>query len=464
MFDWENEEEEQNVNEAVQRFEAQLEQGEVGFFDSDKWEAIIDHYMVSGNYSKAEKAVDLALEFYPFQVLFKVRKAQTLSAVGKLKEAIELLDEVEQLEHLNADIILTKAAIFSQLRDSKRAIVLYKKALDLVDPEERDDLYLDLASEYAQIRNYSEAIKVLQEAMKHNPLNEGALYEMAFCFDQMGNNELAVKIYTEFLAENPFSFTAWYNIGNTYTKMELFDKSIEAYEFSLSINNRFSPAYFNKGNAELNIGLYNDALHSFEMCVELDGPDPLAFCYIGEAYEHLEILDKAREFYQKSIDIAPLLGEAWLGLGIIKDLEGHSLEALPFIEKALELEPEMDGFFHVYAGALENVERIDDAKLAYIKTLEINPENEDAFFDYSDFLTEHFPKEAKLFIEDTLESTPQLYMILAYVNLLWNEGSKESAISFLMSLQQKSMDLAKEIFIRYPELLNEQELVLLFPN
>ena len=56
--------------------------------------------------------------------------------------------------------------------------------------------------------------------------------------------------------------------------------------------------------------------------MELDGEDPIALCYIGECYEQLNELEAAKEYYLKSIELAPMLPDAWLGLGIIEDLQG----------------------------------------------------------------------------------------------------------------------------------------------
>ena len=253
MFDWEEDGFESHLNEDVQRFEEQLEANNLGFFDSDRLEAVIDHYIMNGVYSKGEAAADLGIQQYPYYTLFRVRLAQAMSGQGKLKEALVVLDDAERMDPMLMEIKLTKATIFSQLRDSKRAVNFYRAALELAENEEKDEIYLDLATELEQLQDFNGAIKVLEEAMHLNPNNEGALYEMAFCFDQLGDNEKAIITYARFLDENPYSFTVWYNLGNTYTKAEKFADAITAYEYCIAINDRFSPAYFNMGNAQLTL-------------------------------------------------------------------------------------------------------------------------------------------------------------------------------------------------------------------
>ena len=74
MFDWEDEASENHLNEDLVRFESQLAANAIGFYDSDRLEAIIDHYLINGNYTKAEAAADVGFQQYPFTPCFKCAK------------------------------------------------------------------------------------------------------------------------------------------------------------------------------------------------------------------------------------------------------------------------------------------------------------------------------------------------------------------------------------------------------
>lgn len=459
MYDWEDEPQDFNLNEELEKFEAELNADSVGFYDSDRFEAIVDHYLIAANYSKAAQAAQLAFQQYPFHALFIVRRAQALSGMGNLKEGLHLLADAEKMEGPSLESVLTKAAIFSQLRDSKQAIRLYKQALELADQEDKDEIFLDLATELEQLRDYSGAIEVLEKAMKCNPKNEGALYELAFCFDQLGDYRRAVKSYTDFLDDNPYSFTAWYNLGNTFSKEDKFPDAITAYEYCLAINDQFAPAYFNLGNALLSNDQHNQAIECFQKCLDLDGDDALTLCYIGEAYEQLEELDTSWDYYQKSVSLAPGLAEAWLGLGIVMDLRGKSQEALSYIERAIELEPAMDGYYHVYASALENCGRIEDAEKAYLACLELDPENEDGYLDYVDFLCEHDFPRARPFVEQYIQEHPKFFTILPMIYINWLTNRLHEAKLILTECFSRDPEATRGIFDRYTELAEVAELV-----
>ena len=47
------------LNQDIQQFEAHLFGETLGFIDSDRLEAVIDHYLVSGDFLKAKKASEI---------------------------------------------------------------------------------------------------------------------------------------------------------------------------------------------------------------------------------------------------------------------------------------------------------------------------------------------------------------------------------------------------------------------
>ena len=78
------------------------------------------------------------------------------------------------------EVLLSKASVFSQLKDTKNAIKYFKGAIIEAAPEDRDEIYLDLAMEYQNNDEYQLAINVLIEAVNANKSNEGAIYELAY--------------------------------------------------------------------------------------------------------------------------------------------------------------------------------------------------------------------------------------------------------------------------------------------
>lgn len=467
MFDDEEEDafNDKNLNEELARFEA-FEKGEpFGFLDSDRWEMLIDHFLMNGQYNNALLCAEEALTQFSYNNVFKLRLAQCYSAIGKLKESINLLTEIERLGVDSFELLLTKASVFSQLKDSKNAIRYFTAALASASKEERDEIYLDLAVEYENSGNYKAALKVLKEAVQSNPNNEAAIYEIAFCYDHLGEFQNSIKCYSDFIDENPYSFTAWYNLGNAYSKLEDFDKAIWAYDYCILINDDFGPVYFNIANAYLAKEKFTKAIENFHKCIELDGDDPVALCYIGECHEQIDELELAKMFYKRSLELAPLLPDAWLGLGIIEDLEGRTREGISLIRKASELDPENAGIFHVLAGAYEKIEEIDEANECYELSLALDPDDEECLTNYITLISKESEIEALKYLNsfEEIEQDNRIIPILR-INLLWGLGKKTEAIHLFKECLEKNKAKALDLFVINPSLKNVPELVLLADN
>ncbi len=449
-----------NLGEDLTLFENFLKGDSLGFIDSDRLEAIIDHYLINNQYSKAKLAAEHGISQFSFSTIFYLRKAQAISALGELKEALHILSKIEKLEYPTCEFQLTKASIFSQLKDSKNAIKYFTDALRLSEPEDKDEIYLDLAMEYENAGDFKNAVSVLKEAIAYNANNEGAIYEIAFCYDQLGEYENAIKCYSDFIDENPYSFTAWYNLGNAFSKLEKFDDAVWAYDYCIVINEEFGPVYFNLGSTYLTLEKYKLAIECFDKCMELDGEDPVALSYMGECYEQLNELDKAKECYHKSIELAPMLPDSWLGLGIIKDLEGDTEEALTLLNKAAQLDPENAGIYHVLAGAYEKMDDIEQADEYYQLSLALDPTDEECLTDYIELLTNNSLKEAYVYLQEfnTKIGGNAIGPVLE-VHVLWLMGRKQEALNLFVMCAEKNKEKAKEIFTLNPELLNVQEFV-----
>lgn len=463
MFDDEEDDfYEGNLNEDLENFESYLKGGSIGFLDSDRLEALIDHYLINSQYSKAKACAEHAITQFSYNQVFHLRKAQAMSAMGQLKEALRILTQIEKMEAPSMEFLLTKASIFSQIRDSKNAIKFFREALAISEPEDRDEIYLDLAMEYENINDYRNAVMILKEAIKSNPHNEGAIYEIAFCYDQLGEYSSAIQCYSDYIDENPYSFTAWYNLGNAYSKTENFEKAIWAYDYCLLINEDFGPAYFNVGNAYMSQEKYHLAIENFHKCMEIDGDDPMALCYIGEAHEQLNELELARHFYRRSLELAPMLPDAWLGLGILEDLGGNTKEALVLIHKAAELDPENAGIYHVLAGAYEKIGDEQQAEEFYQLSLALDPTDEECLASYVELLKLRSLVNAKDYLQefgDQLESNKILDLLK--VDVLWMMGDQQEALELFKMCVARDKQKAKKIFEINPILAEVKDFVLL---
>ncbi|HOZ39827.1 MAG TPA: tetratricopeptide repeat protein, partial [Flavobacteriales bacterium] len=272
---------------SVERYEAMLNKNIDLFFDVEEFEHIIEHYLEANEPKKAKEVLDYAHRQHPGAPDLLFCEAHVLLNLGKLNKALEVLDTLGRMEPFNVDVHLHKAGIHSQLRNYRRAVEHYKRALDLAD-EGLDEIYLDLAFEYENLESIELAVDCLKKALEINPENEAVLYELSYCYELADAHQAAVAYFREFTNEHPYAFVAWYNLGAALARLERLEESNEALDLCMAIDDRFTSAYFAKARNMLLQGRYEDAVECYNETISIDGPQAVTFSYIGECFEKME--------------------------------------------------------------------------------------------------------------------------------------------------------------------------------
>ncbi|MCB0820716.1 MAG: hypothetical protein KDC13_08840, partial [Bacteroidetes bacterium] len=251
-------EENENNDLAVKRFEQMLRDNDEYFFDRDDLEQIVEHYILGNHHNKALKAISFATGQYPGSTYFLLRKSQLLSAEGRYKEALDLLDEVEIFEPGNPEIAITRGGIYSMLSLPEKSIEAYKNALRI--DRTFEEIYLFIAFEFENQGKYGKAARYLKRCLKLNPENESAIFEMSFCFEAAHKLDAGIRYFNEFLDENAYSKAAWYVMGQLLSKKQEYKKAVTAFDFATVIDEEFGAAWFNKANSLAAMESYEEAI------------------------------------------------------------------------------------------------------------------------------------------------------------------------------------------------------------
>ncbi len=461
MFDEEDEEGNDGLfndrfNSELDRFEKMLKEEDAYYFDAEILEQIVEHFIIKNQLKKGLKATEFAKNQHPSSNVFDLRKAQILSSTGQLKESLLILQSLEKIDPYNPEVFITKASVFSQLRDHTKAIKYFEKAIEIAEEfnylEDLEEIRFDLAMEYEGIHEYQKAIKVLSAILENTPDNEAAIYEIAYCYERIGNFDKCIEYYTKYIDNNPYSFTAWYNLGNIYFLKNNIEKALWAYDYSIVINDDFASAHFNMGNIFMQTNDYEKALKSYQKCAEIDNEDALTLSYLGEAYERLERYDEALDCYERSKEINPSIAEPWLGIGIILELQGESSQAINFIHQAVQIQPENSNFRLVLGEALYKADRYTEAETQLERALQLDASYSEAVILLAKIKMEFNLDEAIEFILG-LENLDDLDMgvKIFLVYLLWEIGQKTEALLIFKKAYLIDKGSAKTLFLHFPD-------------
>lgn len=464
MFDEEENEEDEGLFDArfkveLERFEEMLLEKTAYYFDAEILEQIIEHFIIQNQLKKGIKAANFGKKQHPSNSVFDLRKAQILSTTGQLKESLLILQNLEKSEPYNPEIFITKATVFSQLRDHSKAIKYFEKAIEISEEfnylEDLEEIRFDLAMEYESINNFQKAIRILSEILEKNHDHEAAIYEIAYCFERIGNFDECIQYYTRYIDNNPYSFTAWYNLGNIYFLKENIEKAIWAYDYSIIINEDFASAHFNLANIYMQTNDYEKALIAYQRCAELDPNDALTLSYLGEAYERLERYDEALDCYHRSKDMNGEIAEPWLGIGIILELRGEINQSLSYLEQAVLLQSDNANFRLVYGETLFKALRLTEAESELERAVQLDP-------DYSEAVVLLAKIKANFNLNESLDfilGLPNLYELdfevrIMLVALFWQLDQRTEALLLFKKEYLIEKDSAKTLFLYLPEAEN----------
>ena len=407
--------EEDQILALAKAFESMLAAGESRFFDHDDLEALIEHYLERGSIAKAQHVHRYASGLFPESLSLQLREAQILASNGKHVQAIPRLKNLLSFEPQNEEIHLTLANIYSQMHEHKLALQHFHALLRFADPDLRKDLHIDIALEHENLGEWKQAIRVLLEALKEDPSNETALYELAFCFDKEGRIQEAAIFYTKYLDDHPYSFAAWYNLGNAHQRMGKYKEAVDAYDFAIAIEDSFAPAYHQKAEALTAMERFGDALDVHRETLLIDAPQPSTFCNMGECLEHLGDLDEAQQYYRQCLDLDPNFLEAHVGLGVLADLRGEHDVALEHLAEALLLSPYHEDTLLMMSAVLKKMGRHEEADVCLVQILERNPKNTEAWeerVDNMQMLEAH--EQALQLLDNAFEHVPPTSSVLGY--------------------------------------------------
>ena len=103
-----------------------------------------------------------------------------------------------------------------------------------------------------------------------------------------------------------------------------------------------------------------------------------AASFAGFAYQQSGDLAQAERWFRTALQQDPTLATAWFGLAQTRLAQHRPEEAISYLQKAVELQPNADGYHNALGSALEQVSRRSDAIEEYKTELRLHPYQEGA--------------------------------------------------------------------------------------
>lgn len=448
-----------DVLEAVERFERMISTDKEVYFDVHQVENIFEFYLDKNLINQAERILAIGLKQHPHATSLKVKKAGILADNNQLNEALTLLYQVAPIESTNYEVFITMGWIKMRLGNIKNAIKDFHKAVDLAF-EEEEDILLEIAYNIHQEEIYDESIPFLRKLISKNPRHENGLFELAFALDKTGKRKESIKIYEQLLDVNPFSENGWYNIGILYNKEERFWEASQAYDFTIAINPVHSEAFFNKGNSLAYNGCFKEALEAYHEHISLSNDVLLTYQYIADCWEQMGNFEMAIRFYKLITKELPDNGDAWYGLGTSLMENGNFKEGLDAIDEAISKNPVNADYWFAHARGLFELDKAEDATRSLENGLNIDPEEFSGWielFKLKQNLNKNF--QADVFLQELKDQYPEVVAI-KYLAIIVNYkylNNTSEAINELKNATAICRDNLNTLLEELPELHEVKE-------
>ncbi|WP_103326986.1 tetratricopeptide repeat protein [Bacteroidetes bacterium endosymbiont of Geopemphigus sp.] len=360
-------------NSLVRRFEEMIELNDAFYFDPGECVEIITHYIDVLDFEYAQKALLHAKMQHPYHLDIRIKEAEVLLIFDKFSEAIEIIDQLNNIIPYHNDLIIVQAKYWSFMGDSLKAIDFYKRALK--ESDEENYICNNIGNEYLGIQDITKALYYFKKALHKHLSDEYAFYSCLQCFEELRSFVECIDFLKQHIDRNPYSHIAWFQLGLKYFKIKDYKRALEAFDYALVINDTFLSAYTCKARCFEQLDNFTSAIKVYKEGLHLEDSPALAYFNIGLCYNRLELPIEALEAFQQSIHGDPQLDKPWFESALIYEQMRYHQKALYYIDRAIELNNDSLVYWKRAAYLNIRLRNYREAIVAYRKMLTLEPKN-----------------------------------------------------------------------------------------
>ncbi len=376
------EDEDDDYQISLSKFESMLKTNKVLFFDSEEFEEIVLHYLDLGKPNLAKKALKLGLDQHPKSTGLKLVQVEMLVYEDKLDLADKMLNELFAIEPTNEEIYIQKANIYSKRGNNEKAIELLKEALKYTD--DLADVYNLIGMEYLFMDSLELAKENFIRCLEEDLDDQSALYNVVYCHEFLDQNQEAIDYLNKYIDLNPYSEIAWHQVGRLQYILKNYEQAVRAFEFSTYIDDEFIGAFMENGKALEKLKRYSEAIENYQKTLDLDDATSYALLRIGKCNERLGNKELAIQFYEKTVHEDPLLDKGWIAITDFYIRLKNYEKALFYVNKALEIDNQNKVYWKRFAAINLTIGNLEEAEFGYRKSIQFGDASLETWLYLSD--------------------------------------------------------------------------------
>lgn len=232
--------------------------------------------------------------------------------------------------------MLTVPAIAQETSIDELSSILTETSLNTNNILE-SQYYLMKGKNAVYLKQWDEALKLMDQAVKLDPTNREALVIGGDILYSQGKKKDALKYYKRGLSAGVEEPALLYKIGVTSLEMGDNKEAIEYFNRALNLSDKFAEAYVGRGDAKMKLEFYEAAIQDFSYALELN--PGLSEAYIGKGYSYTQQGNYYNGLQEltKALQLNPSSGIAYYYRGLTHIKSFNEKKACDDFTKAAEL-------------------------------------------------------------------------------------------------------------------------------
>ena len=219
-------------------------------------------------------------------------------------------------------------------------------------------------------------------------------YGLALALVGQERHEEGIAPCLAVLKEQPTMLEARYLLTIIYSHLKRIDDAVRELLICLDQNPTHTDAIRDLGKLHLSRNDYAAALPYLRRTTQISHTDTEALAGLALACEQLELLDEAREAYERLRLLKPNSAEVCVNLGRILTEIGEEAEAIDLYADAIQINPDYGNAYFNAGDLLYKMGYFDRAAETYLAGLEVDPANAMGFFTLGNCLVQTEAYEA----------------------------------------------------------------------
>lgn len=462
--DWDDDDDEDedvfqgDVDALVRDFESKLRNNfsarewlELYRFYASQFPAQTGHYRAD-TYIKV--ILETAINQFPYMPIFSLHLTEWLVRDQKFAKARTIINQALQYSPLDPALGFMQALIHSLQGNKIKA--LQELTVVLQNTGEEEDLLEDFLEISLYHSQFDLAMPILEKALDTGAEVSMILEKYIEKAEEGGLIDALIPMIQRIIDQDPYSAEAWYVLGSGYMAKGDHEQALKALDFAITINDNFADAWITLLECNYELGKYDGFIEQYN---ELQKRFPKkTFSEIEGllAWSYYEIGDikTCRSIYKEILKNQPLDAECWYSMGLTWHYEENYLSAIPYLEKAYDLDHFECDYGMVLASAYFGA-NMPEKWMPLYESLSIeHAGNPEVWLDYStSFYETGKPEKALDVIETGLLNNQQhpglLYRLAA---LCYLSGQGSAAIFVLEKALEINANEHIQLFTFAPEL------------